>query len=82
MSVQSPQAEASTFMLDQFSDPDLSRAECPRRAKIQIDLLLLALEALDLSGSQTMLMLTKELGLEGLIKGRVGLWRLRARCSR
>jgi hypothetical protein len=58
---------------------EVKSAECPQRARIQIDLLLLALEALDLGSSEAILALTKELGLQTLIKNRVLLWRLR--CS-
>ena len=51
----------------------------PRRAQQQIDLLLLALEALELGGSELMLASSKRLGLESIITNRVGFWRLR--CS-
>lgn len=51
----------------------------PRRAQQQIDLLLLALEALELGGSELMLASAKRLELDGIITNRVALWRLR--CS-
>ncbi len=51
----------------------------PRRAQQQIDLLLLALEALELGGSELMLASAKRLELNGIITNRVALWRLR--CS-
>lgn len=52
--------------------------ECSRRAKTQIDLLLLAIEALDLGGAEAMLTSAKELGLDEVIRGRVNLWLLRS----
>ena len=79
MPVQSPPAESSQpLLLEKFVNPDLVQDECPRRAKTQIDLILLALEALDLSASEAMLVAAKELGLQDLIKGRVNLWLLRS----
>jgi Protein of unknown function (DUF3038) len=51
----------------------------PRRAQQQIDLLLLALEALELGGSELMLASAKRLELTPIISSRVALWRLR--CS-
>jgi hypothetical protein len=45
----------------------------------QIDLLLLALEALELGASEQMLATARQLGIDPVIKHRVNLWRLR--CS-
>jgi hypothetical protein len=45
---------------------------------MQIDLMLLAIEALDLGGSEALLKAAKELELQGVIKNRVNLWRLRS----
>ncbi len=82
---------ASVMVANKVTSPDLplvfqglpavevQTEECPQRARIQIDLLLLALEALDLGSSEAILAVTQELGLQGLIKNRVVLWRLR--CS-
>jgi hypothetical protein len=64
-------------MLDTLADPALPSDECPRRARIQLDLLLLAIEALDLSGSEAMLAVARDLALDNLVKGRVHLWLLR-----
>jgi hypothetical protein len=44
---------------------------------MQIDLLLLALEALNLKGSEDFLALSKQLELQDIIKNRVVLWQLR-----
>lgn len=65
-------------MLESLVTPDLPVNECPRRARMQIDLLLLAIEALDLGGGEAMLATTRELSLDQLVKGRVHLWLLRS----
>ena len=80
MQVQSPPTAQSPHpqATDQLSDPNGISNECSRRAKTQIDLLLLAIEALDLGGAEAMLAAAKELGLESVIRGRVNLWRLRS----
>ncbi|MGI0479647.1 DUF3038 domain-containing protein [Geminocystis sp. CENA526] len=49
------------------------------RLQQHLDLLLLALEALQLGGSEYMLATASELGLKNIIKNRLSLWRLR--CS-
>jgi hypothetical protein len=49
------------------------------RLQQHIDLILLALESLQLGGSEYMLATVRELELNKIIKNRVGLWRLR--CS-
>lgn len=58
--------------------PGFSGRGCPRRARVQIDLLLLAIEALDLNASQAILATAKEQQLQGAIKNRVYLWLLRS----
>lgn len=60
--------------------PDIEEAPnvCSRRARQQIDLILLAIEALDLGGSEAILIVAKELQLKSIIKNRVHLWRLRS----
>ncbi len=80
MQVQSPPTvqPPNPQLINQLSNPDGIPGECSRRAKTQIDLLLLAIEALDLGGSEAMLAAAKELGLEEVIRGRVNLWRLRS----
>lgn len=66
------------ILLDSLLDPRLPDGACPRRARQQIDLLLLAIEALDLGGSEAILWASKELGLQDIIKNRVLVWKLRA----
>ncbi len=80
MQAQSPPdtQPASPKLVDQLSNPEGLPIECSRRAKTQIDLLLLAIEALDLGGSEAMLASAKELGLSEVIRGRVHLWLLRS----
>ncbi|MGK7928062.1 MAG: DUF3038 domain-containing protein [Spirulina sp.] len=53
--------------------------ECSPRVQQKIDLILLALEALELGGSEQMLATARELELQNIIDNRVTLWRLR--CS-
>ncbi|OCQ94729.1 hypothetical protein BCD67_04025 [Oscillatoriales cyanobacterium USR001] len=70
-------AKSSPLILDSLSDLPLPENGCPRRARLQIDLMLLAIEALYLGGAEEMLLVSKELELEGIIKHRVALWLLR-----
>ena len=80
MQVQSPPntQPSGPQLIDQLSVPDGLPSECSRRAKTQIDLLLLAIEALDLGGAEAMLASAKELGLDEVVRGRVNLWLLRS----
>jgi hypothetical protein len=66
-------------ILDILPDLPISDQRCAIRVQQRIDLMLLALEALQLGGSEYMLAMTKELQLEGIIKNRLVLWKLR--CS-
>ncbi len=50
---------------------------CPRTVRMDIDHLLLAIEALDLEAVEVMLALIEPLGLEKIIPSRVAFWRLR-----
>lgn len=77
MAVDAP-AHPQPPLLAALPDPDLARQECPRRARTQLDLLLLAIEALDLDGSEAMLAIAKDLNLDTVIRGRVHLWLLRS----
>lgn len=71
-------ASSNPIVLDTLQNPDLPEPICPRRARMQIDLLLLAIEALDLGGSEAFLKVSQELELQGVIRNRVSLWRLRS----
>lgn len=65
-------------ILDALPNPPLPEAVCPRRTRQQLDLMLLAIEALDLGGAEAMLTAAQELDLQSVIKNRVSFWRLRA----
>lgn len=78
MQVNSPAAQPNPVLLETLPDFGISDDACPRRARTQIDLLLLAIEALDLSGSEAFLQVAKELGLQDVVRGRVHLWKLRS----
>jgi len=79
-SVESPPAAEPVrpLILGKLPDPDMSAGVCPRRTRTQIDLILLAIEALDLAGSEAMLVAIRDLGLQDIIPGRVELWKLRS----
>lgn len=79
MPTNSPIAQSKPMILDSLPDPAISKWECPTRSRQQIDLILLAIEALELGGSEAMLVMAKQLELEDIIKNRVVLWRIR--CS-
>ncbi len=70
-------AESNPLILDSLPDLSPTGGGCPRRARLQIDLMLLAIEALYLGGAEEMLAVSKELELVGIIKNRVALWLLR-----
>lgn len=79
MPTNSPQAETRPLILDSLPDPLTRERGCPPRTRQQIDLILLAIEALELGGSEAMLFAAKELELQNIVKNRVVLWRMR--CS-
>ncbi len=72
-------APSPTSILNTLPDISLPSKGCSPRTQQQIDLLLLALEALELGASEQMLATARQLGIEQVIKHRVNLWRLR--CS-
>lgn len=78
MQLNSPPALSTPVILDSLPNPPLLEEVCPRRARQQIDLMLLAIEALDLGGSEAILTMVQELELQEIIKNRVALWRLRS----
>ncbi|NEP43191.1 MAG: DUF3038 domain-containing protein [Okeania sp. SIO2H7] len=73
-----PSSSSAPSILDNLPDIAISNSGCPRRSRIQIDLLLLAIEALYLGSGEYMLKLTKDLGLEAIVPNRVALWRIRS----
>lgn len=66
-------------VLSTLPDISLPAKVCSPHTQQQIDLLLLALEALELGASEHMLATARQLGIDGVVKHRVNLWRLR--CS-
>ena len=77
MPTNSPAAPSHPVILDNLPDPGISDRGCPSRSRQQIDLILLAIEALELGGSEAMLLVAKQLELQDIINNRVVLWRLR-----
>lgn len=78
MQLESSQTQSNPIILDSLPDLPISDKGCPRRTRLQIDLMLLAIEALYLGGAEYMLAVASELELTGIIKNRVVLWRLRS----
>ncbi len=78
MQLNSPVSQPSApLILGSLPDPPIQDQTCPRRARIEIDLMLLAIEALELEGSEAILQTARQLELDEIIKDRVTLWRLR-----
>ncbi|MFM7370426.1 MAG: DUF3038 domain-containing protein, partial [Sphaerospermopsis kisseleviana] len=77
-SLNDPTPESMPMILDTLPDPAIGPKGCPRRTTLQIDLMLLAIEALELGGSEAILAFAQELDLTGIVKNRVNLWRMRA----
>ena len=74
-----PPADSPASILNTLPDISISSKGCSPRTQQQIDLLLLALEALELGASEQMLAMARQLGVDEIVKNRVNLWRLR--CS-
>jgi Protein of unknown function (DUF3038) len=74
----SPMSEQLLGVLESLPNPSLAADACPRRAKVELDLMLLAIEAIESSSSDRILELAQELGLEDIIKNRIVLWRMRS----
>ena len=74
-----PSTQTLPAILSRLPDISLSVKECSTRTQQEIDLLLLAIEALELGASEKMLATVERLELEEIIPNRVSLWRIR--CS-
>jgi Protein of unknown function (DUF3038) len=74
----SPTQESLPTILETLPEPAIAGSGCPRRTRLQIDLILLAIEALELGGSEAILTFAQELDLKAIIKDRVNLWRMRS----
>lgn len=70
--------ESLPLILDSLPNPSVEEIACPQRTRLQLDLILLAIEALELGGSEAILGLARELELTDIIKNRVNLWRMRS----
>jgi len=73
-------SSASLSKEDIFTDlPDIpiSKGVCSPQMQQKIDLLLLAIEALELGGSEYMLKIARESRMKSIVKNRIVLWRLR-----
>jgi hypothetical protein len=74
----SPTPQAPPMILENLPEPGVDGQGCPRKTCLQIDLILLAIEALELGGSEAILGFAEELDLKDIIKNRVNLWRMRS----
>lgn len=70
--------ESLPLILDSLPNLSVEEKACPQRIRVQIDLILLAIEALEIGGSEAILAVAQELELQDIIKNRVNLWRLRS----
>ena len=69
--------DSPASILNTLPDISISNKGCSPHTQQQIDLLLLALEALELGASEHMLAIARQLEVDRIIKNRVNLWRLR-----
>lgn len=70
--------ESQPIILKTLPDFPISGERCAARIQQQLDLLLLAIEALELGGSEQMLATIEQLDLQPIINHRLTLWRLRS----
>ena len=75
----SSSTQTNPVVLNRLPNISLPGKGCSPHVQQQIDLLLLAVEALELGASEKMLATVNQLELTNIISGRVALWRLR--CS-
>jgi hypothetical protein len=76
--INGPMSESLLGILESLPDPSIPGDACPRRAKVELDLILLAIEAVESGSSEQILQLAKELNLDEIIKNRIVLWRMRS----
>lgn len=72
-------AQSRPPVLNALPDVSMATERCSPHIQQQIDLILLAIEALELGASEHMLAMVKQMELHEIIQNRVSLWRLR--CS-
>jgi Protein of unknown function (DUF3038) len=76
--INGPMSESLLGIIESLPNPGIDGDACPRRTKVELDLILLAIEAIESSSSEQILELAKELNLQEIIKNRIVLWRLRS----
>jgi Protein of unknown function (DUF3038) len=76
--INGPMSESLMGVLETLPNPGITGDACPRRTKVELDLMLLAIEAIESSSSEQILELAKELNLDDVIKNRIVLWRMRS----
>ncbi len=76
--INGPMSESLLGILESLPNPGIAGDDCPRRTKVELDLMLLAIEAIESGSSEQMLELAKKLGLDDIIKNRIVLWRMRS----
>ncbi len=77
LEMQGATAQTDSYAFAGLVDPEMPGQVCPRRTRIQLDWMLLALEALDLNATENIIVGLHELQLQPVIKNRVHLWQLR-----
>jgi len=77
MQTDSPIESLTSPILKTLPDPDVPSQVCPRRTRIQLDFVLLAIESLDVYASELMLHSIEELQLQDVIEHRVDFWQSR-----
>jgi len=65
------------LVFERLPEPAGAQPRCSPPMQRRLDLLLLALEALELGGSERMLATVRTLELDGIVRNRVALWRMR-----
>jgi hypothetical protein len=65
------------LVFERLPEPAGAQPRCSPPMQRRLDLLLLALEALELGGSERMLTTVRTLALDGIVRNRVALWRMR-----
>jgi hypothetical protein len=76
--INGPMSESLLGIIESLPNPGIDGDACPRRTKVELDLILLAIEAIESSSSEQILELAKELNLQDIIKNRIVLWRMRS----
>jgi hypothetical protein len=73
----SPQSESLPYALSLLPDIPVSEGVCTIHTQQQIDLILMAIESLEVGAAEKMLATVKQLELQDIIYNRIHFWRLR-----